>query len=139
MNEFDLMKALGMDSQFLPNYQGEYPLEFAALADYYMERYYDFNKEPDLYWQHLCHAVKFANKSIMLQRLELPDIESYDRDLFKSTFAEIAKRDDDLIVKGSAVTVSDNLRKSIDGDNSRNVKYERVWKDTFDTITTKLR
>lgn len=135
--KYDITEILGMSNEFQPNYQHQNPLEFAALTSYYMERYYDFDKEPERYWVKMQAAVKWANKSIMLEKLGLPDIENEVPDLFKSTFAKVAATEPDLMVKSERVFLTEDLQKSMaDGTTDRNANYERLWKITYDTITT---
>lgn len=132
---FDITEALGMSQVFQPNYQNEYPIEFASRVGYYMERYYSFEAEPERYWPKLCAAVKWANKSIMLERLGLENVEERNPDLFKSVFNQLAAADENLMVKGDSVYVTEELRKSFDSDTyDRNAHYEKVWKAAHDTI-----
>ena len=105
-----------------------------------MERFYNFDNEPEQYWQNLCAAVKWANKSIMLEKLGLDDVEETNHTLFKSTFNELAQAESDLLVKGDRVYVTDELRKGFEAETTdRNVTYERIWKKAHDTIKTKTR
>lgn len=132
-----LKSVVGMDDRFTPDYQGEFPIEFNALVNWYMATYHDDN-EPERYLQHTQHAVEYANKSIMLEKLGVnweDDLETQDPTAFKSVFCELAKHECGLVVKGTEIEYVPTLQKSLNGfDPIGNELYETLWLKTFDTL-----
>jgi hypothetical protein len=132
-----LKSVVGMDNRFLPDYQAEFPVEFNALVGWYMHTYHNEN-EPDRYLQRTRHAVEYANKSIMLDKLGIDsedDLESQNPEAFKSLFCDLAKTEAGLTVDGLSVHLEPSLSKSLDGsDPIGNELYETLWLRTFDTL-----
>lgn len=132
---------VGQREDFLPNYQFEKPLDFSALVSHYMERYWDSEKEPEKYLSKLKYAARYANKSIMLEKLGIEsyeDLEEHEGEAFKSVFVDLAKADPELVVNGSTIKYSPNLQKSLTAtDPASNERYEQLWKKTFDTLKSR--
>lgn len=123
----NVKKFLDMGDEFAPHYQFEKPVEFNARVEWYMEHYYN-PEHCDNYFTKMQSAVRYANKSIMLDKLGIDpinDLEEQQPELFKSTLAEMAQ---------------DTLAKSQNGGSAlTNADYEAVWKQTFDTILSNPR
>jgi hypothetical protein len=128
MNEVVSIKSLLDMKQIGAHYQGEKPVEFAARVEWYLKSFYNPYTQPEMYLDAYRAAVDYANKSIMLDKLDIDptdDPEVADPELFKSTMSEL---------------VADMpLIKSENGSLSANEMYENLWKKTFDTVKTKAR
>jgi hypothetical protein len=139
----NLKKFVGASEEFGPNYQFERPFEFAALVKHYMTYYYDAEREPERYLQKLSHAVRWANKSILLERLGIPsyeDVEERHPELFKSAMLDAATETDVLSVENGQINFTPSFEKSLDGNKSElNRTCEAVWKKAFDTVVEKNR
>jgi len=126
----NLKPFLGLNNAFEPHYQFERPFEFGALVKHYMTHYYDAEQQPEKYLHKLECAVKYANKSILLDKLGIhsdQDLEEHNPELFKSTMAEMVKAEPDLYKSAGATTPDLNRC------------YEMAWKKTFDTLNGKIR
>lgn len=136
MKAINLQKALGMENEFAPNYQFESE-EFAPKVNYYMDRFFDSENQPERYMSAMRCAIKWANKSIMLDKLGLSqeqDLERSQPELFKSTFLQLANEDPSLLVKGESVFQTPDLMKSLGADETPNQHYEKIWMRTYDTL-----
>jgi hypothetical protein len=135
----NLKKFLGETNSFEPNYQFECPFEFGALVKHYMKYYYDADKEPEKYLDKLGHAVRYANKSILLDKLGLSALHEIEDSapVFKSTMAELAKSDSNLLVDGDSIEFQPVFLKSMNGSTPElNRLYESIYKQTCDTLAT---
>lgn len=123
----NVKKFLNMGDEFAPHYQFEKPVEFGARVSWYMDTYSN-HEVCENYFGKMQAAVRYANKSIMLDKLgidPIDDLEELQPELFKSMF-----------VKNS----EDILAKSLnDSKTPANEEYEAVWKQTFDTILSNPR
>lgn len=123
----NVKKFLNMGDEFAPHYQFEKPVEFNARVSWYMDHFYN-PAQCENYFGKMQSAVRYANKSIMLDKLGIDPIndpEELQPELFKSIFAEKSK---------------DTLAKSLDGEYTLpNDEYETLWKETFDTILSNPR
>jgi hypothetical protein len=139
----NLKNFVGARDEFGPNYQFERPFEFAALVKHYMTYYYDADKEPERYLQKLDHAVRWANKSIMLDKLGIAsneDLEDQNPELFKGVMLELAEGDEHLTVQDNQIKFEPAFAKSLDGNKAElNKTCEAIWKKAFDTVLVKSR
>jgi hypothetical protein len=139
----NLKKFVGASEEFGPNYQFERPFEFATLVKHYMIHYYDAEREPERYLQKLSHAVRWANKSILLDKLGIPsyeDVEEQQPELFKSAMLEAASGSENISVEDGRITFVPSFEKSLNGNKSElNRTCEAVWKKAFDTVVDKSR
>jgi hypothetical protein len=126
MNSAGIKDLLDMN-ELGPDYQMEKSIEFNARVEWYMDTYYNPLQRSELYMEAYREAVNYANKAIMLSKLEIDpadDLEMVEPDLFKSTLAELV--------------VDMPLIKSDNGSLSVNEMYENLWRRTFDTVKTKV-
>lgn len=138
----NLKPFLGMADEFLPHYQFEKSLEFDARVSWYMEHYYN-PEYPERYMDKMTAAVQYANKSIMLEKLDIAydaDLEEQFPDEFKKAFMDIAKAEPGLVVENDSVRFLPDLVKSANGEQTTaNELFETLWKKTFDTILSNHR
>lgn len=143
MKSVNLQKALGLQTceksadVFSPHYQFTHPDQFGMYVDYYLKTRWDAENHPEHYLMELRHAVKFANKSILLNNIGLgydEDLETLSPEAFKSMFAKLASEDPNLLVKGENVFYTPDLVKSFAQGDGVNQYYENLWKNTFHTL-----